>query len=85
MTAWKGGRGVKAPYETTHVRIPVAIKEEVEALSRAFKEGHSVESKEFTSLEEAIEICQKIIKQKKSARVSLENLLTALYKQEVHL
>ena len=27
MSVWKGGRGVKAPYESTHVRVPEPIKE----------------------------------------------------------
>jgi hypothetical protein len=39
MTVWRGGRGVKAPYETTHVRIPVDLKKRVEELSKAYKDG----------------------------------------------
>ena len=33
----KGGRGKKAPYETTHIRIPTPIKEEVESLIERWK------------------------------------------------
>lgn len=35
-----GGRGKKAPYETTHVRIPVDIKDRVEKLKEQFILGH---------------------------------------------
>ena len=34
----KGGRGKKAPYETTHVRIPSNIKSIVDELSSSYKE-----------------------------------------------
>jgi hypothetical protein len=32
-----GGRGKKAPYETTHVRIPVDLKSKVEELVEAYR------------------------------------------------
>lgn len=84
MTVWRGGRGVKAPYETTHVRIPVAIKEQVENLSKAYKDG-SFQDSEVLSFDEAVELARKIVKQKKSARTSLQSLLTSLYKKDVCL
>jgi hypothetical protein len=34
-----GGRGKKAPYETTHVRIPVSIKDRVEHLKELYING----------------------------------------------
>lgn len=82
---YKGGRGLKAPYETTHVRIPVAIKKRVENLSKAYKQGEIEQLPEPITLAEAIEIARQILKQKKSARVSLENLLTRLYSQDISL
>lgn len=36
MSKLVGGRGKKAPYETTHVRVPVPIKSEVERLIEKF-------------------------------------------------
>ena len=33
----KGGRGQKAPYQTTHYRIPEPIKPVVEQLATAYK------------------------------------------------
>ena len=34
-----GGRGRKAPYETTHVRIPVDLKPQIELLVEEFREN----------------------------------------------
>lgn len=86
MTVWKGGRGVKAPYESTHVRIPVPIKDKVEALSQAYKDGTLEDSEpQSVDLDNAIELARSILKQKKSARVSMENLLKAIYNQDVSL
>ena len=36
-----GGRGVKAPYETTHVRVPVPIKPKIQAMIEAFRENYN--------------------------------------------
>ena len=38
MTYTKGGRGKKAPYETTHTRIPKQIKPLVDKITSKFKE-----------------------------------------------
>lgn len=85
MRVWKGGRGVKAPYETTHVRIPVPIKARVEELSEAFKDGRLDEVNQFPSLDDAVVAAKEILKKKKSARVSLQSLLTAIYGEEISL
>jgi hypothetical protein len=37
-----GGRGKKAPYETTHVRIPVDLKPQVELLVEEFRDNGCV-------------------------------------------
>ena len=37
-----GGRGKKAPYETTHVRIPVDLKSQVELLVEEFRDNGCV-------------------------------------------
>lgn len=36
-----GGRGLKAPYETVIVRIPVNVKPQVDKLVQEFREGSS--------------------------------------------
>lgn len=37
MAPFKGGRGKKAPYESTMVRIPVPIKPLIELLAESFR------------------------------------------------
>jgi hypothetical protein len=37
-----GGRGNKAPYETTHVRIPVDLKPQIESLVQEFRDNGCV-------------------------------------------
>ena len=47
-----GGRGKKAPYETTHVRIPVDLKPQIELLIEEFRNnGNVVMEKSGVSLE----------------------------------
>lgn len=80
MAVPKGGRGQKAPYETTHVRVPIPIKDEVERLILAFKDDEVTTSvRHPIAVAEATVLAKKILTQKKSARVSMENLLTAIY------
>lgn len=90
MSKPKGGRGHTAPYETTHVRIPVPLKQSIEKMIESYREslvGGEQATSELhqVSLEEAIDIAKSILKQKKSARQSIEKLLTSLYNQEVKL
>ena len=81
-----GGRGNKAPYETTHVRVPMPIKSEIERLIEGFREGRTQQQENsLTSLEDAVETARELLKQKKSARISLEKLLTTIYGKNVEL
>lgn len=96
----KGGRGHNAPYETTHLRVPVPIKEQLQLVIDDYKElvvTGQIEPSEYVvqnfdkeadirlNKQEAIEIAKAILNQKKSARQSLNKLLTALYKEEIVL
>lgn len=85
MSKPKGGRGRKAPYETTHVRVPVPIKPMIEKAIQQFYEGGENSDSELLSLDESLELAQQILKQKKSARVSMEKLLTAIYRTDISL
>lgn len=97
MNKPKGGRGLKAPYESTHVRIPVPLKPKIDKLVDEYRElildGKQPEREKFncpdsmtlTTVGEAKAIAQDILKQKKSAKISLEKLLTSLYNGEVKL
>ena len=98
LKSTRGGRGHVAPYETTHARIPVAIKSYVNFVSDSFKQsvedgtdGNFVLTLESTmenitinkAVNEnnirqlALEVV-KLKKQKKSTKIALDNLLTAI-------
>ena len=77
---------MKAPYETTHVRVPVPIKPEVQKLIDQFHSGGEIHTEnQLTTLETAIVTAKSILNQKKSARVSMSKLLTAIYGENVEL
>lgn len=83
-----GGRGKKAPYETTHVRVPVPLKPEVEKLISNYREklltGYlTSDDKSLTSLSEAKQFARKLVKSKKSSKESMARLLTQVYKTVV--
>lgn len=91
MVKPKGGRGQKAPYETTHMRVPVPIKEGVEELIEQYRESLLSEAVKrspnnpLTSLDEAIEQARDIMKHKKSARQSMAKLLSVIYGVDVSI
>lgn len=80
-----GGRGVKAPYTSTHMRVPLPLKPEFEARIESYREnlltGKNSDTieKSLTSLPEAVEAAKSLVKSKKSARKSMARLLTAIY------
>lgn len=98
LKSTRGGRGHIAPYETTHARIPIAIKPYVNCISDSFKQSveDGTDGNFVLILESAMEnitmnkgvnennIRQlalevvKLKKQKKSTKVALDNLLTAI-------
>ncbi|MBE9119210.1 hypothetical protein IQ249_25500 [Lusitaniella coriacea LEGE 07157] len=95
MNIPKGGRGKKAPYDTTHVRVPVGMKPLVDELIEEYKQkvmtGTIDSDAEIdkscsslllagqVSIDEAMKIAKKVLRLKRSARVSITKLLTALY------
>lgn len=98
----KGGRGLKAPYETTHVRVPVPIQEPIQSFIDEWKQlkisGNESDtinplttldaSKKLTDkcdLDRAVKLAHNVLKQKKSARVSLERFLSEVYQEDITL
>ena len=98
LKSTRGGRGHVAPYETTHARIPVAIKSYIEFVSNSYKQSveDSTDGNFVLTLEStmqnitmnkavnennirqlALEVV-KLKKQKKSTKIALNNLLTAI-------
>lgn len=58
MVVWKGGAGNKAPYESTHIRVPVPIKDKVQSMVDDYKK--SVLSGKPVSLDESPNVAQAI-------------------------
>ena len=79
----KGGRGHKAPYDTVTVRIPAAIRDEVDVLADRYRasvlEGNEFAASGTPTLQDAVAEAKRILKQKKSAKQSIINLLQVLY------
>jgi hypothetical protein len=84
-----GGRGKKAPYETTHVRIPVDLKPQVEVLIEQFRnngfvvgsqiaESSSTNSSEF--IQQMIEEFRKnnLVIVESTNEISQEDLMNCL-------
>jgi hypothetical protein len=90
-----GGRGYTAPYTTTHVRVPVDIKPQVELLVQEYRDKvlgvsenkvlTTSDVKSLTTLDDVVLLAQDILSRKQSARKSLSSLLSALYGVQVKL
>lgn len=82
MSLTKGGRGKVLPWKTTHVRCPEPIADEVRRIIDIWKaeqlEEDSTQKNTLKTSDEVADIVQKILRSKKSARVSIERLLTEL-------
>ena len=82
-----GGRGKKAPYETTHLRIPVPIKADIEKLIENYRlsviDGIESEDNGLMSVEDAKLLTRKLIKAKTSKIDTLIKLLTSIYNVEI--
>lgn len=83
----KGGRGHTAPYQTTHLRIPVELKPKLEQIVNDYKDatlkGIEYSEKKHLDIIKAIKLAKQILKSKKSAKFSLAKLLTSLYSVEI--
>lgn len=82
MSLTKGGRGKTLPWKTTHVRCPEPIADEVRKIIDIWKaeqlEENPTQKNTLKTSDEIVEIVRKILRSKKSARVSIERLLTEL-------
>lgn len=93
MEPLKGGRGKKSPWDGQQdkiIRCPAPIAEEVRQFIADWKTeqltGESPNTEELvTGFSAAVLIAKKVLKQKKSARVSIEKLLSEMYRRNVDL
>lgn len=98
MSKPKGGRGIKAPYQTTHVRVPVSLKPCIDGIIEDYRNAVmkdkldpnlEIEAVSYPvqswlpPLEEAKQLIKDILRQKKSARQSIAKLLTSLYSVDI--
>ena len=77
MTIPKGGRGKKAPYETTQMRVPIPIKDQVNSLIAKFRgevlDDHKTDDNLFKSVDNT-----QISLELESLQSEIQNLKTAL-------
>lgn len=92
----KGGRGKKAPYVSTHARVPEPTKPYIEVIVQMFHDGTLPPIEEFKQLVEAGKentlptlegltlFAKNTLKRKMSARKSLEHFLSGLYPDRIN-
>lgn len=86
-----GGRGIKAPYESTHLRVPVPIKPQLEAIIEDYRTTVTqdinlltsyrinISNNSLTGLEDAKKLAIKHLKAKREKHQMIANLLSDLY------
>ena len=77
MTVPKGGRGKKAPYETTQMRVPVPIKDQVSSLIAKFRGGIFNDLKTDENLFESVDNTQLSL-ELENLKSEIQNLKTTL-------
>lgn len=90
-----GGRGKKAPYETTHIRVPLPLKAVTQAMIDNYRWTEHIPSIDDLKQKEvktepcyeevAIGLAKDILKNKKSAKLSMEKLLSTIYGKDITL
>lgn len=86
MNIPKGGRGVKAPYETVVIRVPKPIETDVLQLIQSYRDGIYKPVTSNWDREKMIELAKSILNGKQSARLSLSKLLQIILEdKEINL
>jgi len=80
-----GGRGRKS-FGSTHIRVPLPIEDKVRQLIAEFYEEENHQPvKRLPTLEQAIDLAKNILAKKKSAKISVSQLLEAIYGETIEL
>lgn len=83
-----GGRGKQAPYATTHLRVPVPIKDKLEAIIENYRnsvvDGVESEPSTILPLEQAKELAVKLLRSKAAKISTVSKLLTGIYGEEIN-
>ena len=75
----KGGRGKTTPYESKSVKVPEPMQSLLVGQLDHFYEHNYQVPVTAVFYDEAVQIAQQILKQKKGAKVSIKSLLKKLY------
>lgn len=88
----KGGRGHRASYDTTHMRVPTLLKDLFTRISNDYKMTGNIPELDTENTDNAtpdretmIALAHQLIKSKKGAKHCLEKLLTTLYREDIEL
>jgi hypothetical protein len=88
MTKPIGGRGHRAPYQTTHLRVPLPLKSAIEAMIDDYRavviDGEPPAPAAVPPLEESLEMVQKLLRAKTSKTETIKKLLEFIYKEDVN-
>jgi len=82
MVIPKGGRGVKAPYETVVMRVPKPLEADILEQVHNFREGKERVLEEHVSKQDMIALAKSLMAAKKSKKLALEKLLQVFYKDD---
>jgi hypothetical protein len=86
MNMPKGGRGVKAPYETVVIRVPKPIESDILETVQSYRDGSYKPVTSNLDKDKMIGLAKSILSEKKSAKISLTKLLQVLLEdKEINL
>jgi hypothetical protein len=82
-----GGRGKKAPYETTIKRIPIELESQIDDLVNQYRakiiEGIEPENDGILPIEQTKELSRKLLKAKTSKIDTVVKLVTSIYGEAI--
>jgi hypothetical protein len=82
-----GGRGKVAPYETTHVRVPLPVKDKVDKIIEDYRlsiiDGINTQDTVLITFSESKSLAKKLLRAKRSKLETIAKLLTSIYGIEI--
>jgi hypothetical protein len=82
-----GGRGKKAPYQTTIKRIPIDLESQIDSLIESYRlkaiEGTESDPIGMMSVTDAKQLAKKLLKAKMSKLDTVVKLVTGIYNEPI--
>ena len=82
-----GGRGKVAPYETSHVRVPLPVKDKVNKIIEDYRlsiiDGINTQDTVLITFSESKSLAKKLLRAKRSKLETIAKLLTSIYGIEI--